>query len=58
LLVLVLLVVLLSVGSEGLSLLDSLLLLLISSLLKILQELGVSCLLLLDVLRDNSTNRG
>ena len=57
-LVLVLLVVLLSVGSEGLSLLDSLLLLLISSLLKILQELGVSCLLLLDVLRDNSTNRG
>jgi len=55
LLVLVLLVVLLSVGSEGLSLIDSLLLLLISSLLELLQKLGVSSLLLLHVLRDNST---
>ena len=54
-LVLVLLVVLLSVGSEGLSLIDSLLLLLISSLLELLQKLGVSSLLLLHVLRDNST---
>lgn len=54
-LVLVLLVVLLGVGSEGLSLVGSLLLLLNSSLLEVLQELRVSGLLLLHVLRNNST---
>lgn len=54
-LVLVLLVVLLSVGAEGLSLIGSLLSLLISSHLEILQQLSVSRLLLLHVLRDNST---
>jgi hypothetical protein len=58
LLVLVLLVVLLSIGDEGLSLISSLLFLLISSLLELLQELGVSLLLLLHVLRHNSiTNK-
>lgn len=54
LLSLVLLVVLLSVGNESLSLLSSLLLVLVSSLLKSLQELGVSGLFLLHVLRNNS----
>lgn len=54
LLILVLLVVLLSVGNEGLSLISSLLLLLVSSLFKSLQELGVSGLFLLHVLRNNS----
>ncbi len=52
--VLVLLVVLLSIDNKGISLLESLLLLLISSLLELLQKFGVSCLLLLDVLRHDS----
>jgi hypothetical protein len=54
---LVLLVVPLSIGAEGLSLLGSLLSLLISSLRELLQELSVSSKFLLHVLRDNSTQR-
>lgn len=50
----VLLVVLFSVGSDGLSLLSSLFSLLISSLLEFLQELGVSGLLLLHALWHDS----
>jgi hypothetical protein len=52
---LVLLVVLFSVGYEHLSLLSSLLFLLISFSLEVLQQFGVSCLLLLHVFGNNST---
>lgn len=54
LLALVLLVVLLSIGSDCLSLVDSLLSVFISLLLALLQELGISRLLFLDVFRHNS----
>lgn len=50
----VFLVVFLSVGGDCLSLFCSLLLGLISSILQLLQDFGVSGLLLLHVLRDNS----
>jgi hypothetical protein len=53
--VLILVVVLLSVCSDGLSLLSSILFLLISSSLEVLQQLCVSCLLLLHVFGNNST---
>ena len=53
---LVLLVVLFSVGNKNLSLISSLLFLLISFILEVLQQLGVSSLLLLHVFRDNSTD--
>lgn len=54
---LVLIVVFFSVGNELLSLFSSLLSFLISSILELLQQLGVSGLLLLNVLGDNSTEK-
>ena len=50
----VLLVVLFSIGSNGLSLVSSFLLLLISPVLELLEQLGVSGLLLLNAFGDNS----
>jgi len=54
LLILVLLIVLLSVGEHLLSLLSSILLVLVSSLTQFFKHLGVSGLLLHDVLRNHS----
>ena len=54
----VLIVILFSVGEERLSLLSSILLLLGSSVLELLQQLSISGLLLLHVLRHDSTHMG
>lgn len=57
LLVLVLIVVFFGIGNKLLSLVSSLLSLFISSFLELLQLFGVSCLLLLNVLGHNSTEK-